>query len=452
MPVATDKCIFFMAMKILNRYILLEHIPPFLFSVFIITFILILETIPRIVEMVIDKNISAIIVLQLVFFNLAWMIALSVPMAVLVATLLAFGRMTSDSEIIAIKTSGINLVRILIPLLVAAGVLTAAMIEFNDKILPDLNQKARLLTGDIRSMRPTLTFRPGVFITDITGYIILIDRIDHVTSRVEGVRISDTKDPAQPRIIVAKSGLMKFIDNGQTVQFTLFDGELHMLDTKEPSNYRKVDFKEQVINVGGVGSELRRSESSLRTDREMNIAQMEEVVAQVDTTLAPLRVRMEKSVENKLAFLFSDTLAYPKDTLLTDSAALVFLRSDMQGIHIRLKREAEQLEEQNQLRDKYLIEIHKKYSIPAASFAFILIGAPLGILSRRGGMGIAVSVSLVIFTLYWAFLIGGEDLSDRGLISPFWAMWSANILVEIVGLYLLIKVITERPLFAFFRK
>jgi lipopolysaccharide export system permease protein len=439
-------------MKILNRYILLEHIPPFLFSVFIITFILILETIPRIVEMVIDKNISAIIVLQLIFFNLAWMIALSVPMAVLVATLLAFGRMTSDSEIIAIKTSGINLVRILIPLLIAAGVLTAAMIEFNDKVLPDLNQKARLLTGDIRSMRPTLTFRPGVFITDITGYIILIDKIDHVTSRVEGVRISDTKDPAQPRIIVAKSGLMKFIDNGQTVQFTLFDGELHMLDTKDPSNYRKVDFKEQVINVGGVGSELRRSESSFRTDREMNIAQMEEVVAQVDTTLAPLRVRMEKSVENKLAFLFSDTLAYPKDTLLTDSAALVLLRSDMQGIHIRLKKEASQLEEQNDLRDKYLIEIYKKYSIPAASFAFILIGAPLGILSRRGGMGIAVSVSLIIFTLYWAFLIGGEDLSDRGLLSPFWAMWAANILVGVVGLYLLVKVITERPLFAFFRK
>jgi lipopolysaccharide export system permease protein len=439
-------------MKILNRYILLEHIPPFLFSLFIITFVLILETIPKIVEMVIDKDISSVVVLQLIFYNLAWMIALSVPMAVLAATLLAFGRLTSDSEIIAIKSSGINLLRILIPLLAAAGVLTLAMIEFNDKILPDLNHKARLLTGDIRSMRPTLTFRPGIFITDLSGYIILIDKIDHITSRVEGVRISETKDPSQPRIIVAKSGLMKFIDNGQTVQFTLYDGEIHMLDTKEPANYRRVDFKEQVINVGGVGSELRHSESTFRTDREMDIAQMKEVVRQADTAIVPFRMHMKKEVENKLAFLFGDTLNYPGGTSQSDSGALVLLRADMQGIYHKLKSEAGQIEEQHKIINRHEVEIYKKYSIPAASFAFILIGAPLGILSRRGGMGIAVTISLLIFTAYWAFLIGGEDLSERGMLAPFWAMWSANILAGLIGLYLLTKVISEKPMFNFLRK
>jgi lipopolysaccharide export system permease protein len=439
-------------MKILNRYILLEHIPPFLFSVFIITFILILETIPKIVEMVIDKNLSAFIVLEIIFLNLAWMIALSVPMAVLVATLLAFGRMTSDMEIIAIKTSGINLLRVLIPLLVAAGLLTVGMIEFNDKILPDLNHRARLLTGDIRSMRPTLTFRPGVFITDVSGYIILIDKIDHTTSQVEGVRISETKDPNRPRIIVAETGHMQFIDNGNTIRFTLNNGELHMLDLKDPSNYRKVDFTEQVINVTDVGSELKRSESGSRTDREMDIAEMQEVVAQADAAAVPFRMKMQRSVENKLEFLFSDTLNYPYDSTRTDSIALAYLKADMNGIYFKLKRDNEQIEEQHKVSNRYEIEIYKKYSIPAASFAFILIGAPLGILTRRGGMGIAVTISLLIFTLYWAFLIGGEDLSDNSIISPFAAMWSANILIGASGLYLLVKVITEKPLFSFFRK
>jgi len=438
--------------KILNRYILTEHIPPFFFSVFIITFVLVLETIPKIVEMVIDKNISAGVVFELIFLNLAWMIALSVPMAVLVATLLAFGRLTSDSEIVAIKTSGINLMRILFPLMIAAALLTAAMIEFNDKVLPDWNHRARVLTGDIRSMRPTLTFRPGVFITDVSGYIILINKINHTTSEVEGVRITDSKDPRQPRLIVAESGLMKFIDNGQTVQFTLYNGELHMLDARDPANYRKIDFKEQVINVGGVGSELRRSESTFRTDREMNIAQMKEVVVRADSAIMPFRQRTEKSIENKLNFLFSDSLKYPYDSTLTDSAALTLLKVDMQSLYLKLKREGEQINEQKKTVHKYQIEIYKKYSIPAASFAFILIGAPLGILSRRGGMGVAVTISLLLFTVYWAFLIGGEDLSDRGYISPFWAMWSANILVGGIGLYLLVKVITERPLFAFFRR
>ncbi|UCD18283.1 MAG: LptF/LptG family permease [Candidatus Zixiibacteriota bacterium] len=439
-------------MKILNRYILREHIPPFLFSVFIITFVLILETIPKIVEMVVDKDIPAPVVLELIFLNLAWMIALSVPMAVLVATLLAFGRLTSDTEIVAIKSSGVNLLRVLIPLLIAAGILTAAMVEFNDKVLPDLNHKARVLTGDIRSMRPTLTFRPGVFITDVSGYIILIDDIDHTTSEVEGVRISDVKNPNKPRIIVAKSGLMKFIDNGQTVRFTLRDGEIHMLDSKEPDNYRRIGFTEQVINVGGVGSELQRSSSNFRTDREMDIAEMREVVLRAKNAIEPFRQRIEKSVANKMQFLFSDTLDYPVDTSLTDARVLSFLKTDMKAILGRIERDTEQIEQQNRNINKYMSEIHKKYAIPAASFAFVLIGAPLAILSRRGGMGVAVSISLFIFTLYWAFLIGGEDLSDRGLISPFWAMWSANFLVGAIGLYLLIKVLTEKPLLSFFRR
>jgi lipopolysaccharide export system permease protein len=439
-------------MKVLNKYILKEHIPPFLFSIFIITFILILETIPKIIDMVIDKNISYTIVLELVFFNLAWMIALSVPMAVLVATLLAFGRLTSDSEIVAIKSSGINLIKILIPLLIAAAFLTAAMIQFSDKILPRLNFEARVLTGDIQTMRPALTFRPGVFITDISGYIILIDKIDHVTSDVENVRITDTKDPNHPRITVAKSGNMKFIDNGQTIQFTLFDGEIHILDTKDPLNYRKLDFKEHVINVGGVASELKRTGSNFKTDREMNIAEMQDVVDRTRETIIPFYSRIEKTVDNHLDYIFSKDVNFTEKTPLTDSAALAATRADITGIATRLKRDISQVEEQQKLINKYKIEIYKKYSIPAASFAFVLIGAPLAILSRRGGMGVAVTVSLLIFTAYWGFLIGGEDISDRGLLSPFWAMWSANILCGLAGLYLLVKVISEKPIFSFFRR
>jgi len=184
----------------------------------------------------------------------------------------------------------------------------------------------------------------------------------------------------------------------------------------------------------------------------MDIAEMQEVVAQADAAAVPFRMKMQRSVENKLEFLFSDTLNYPYDSTRTDSIALAYLKADMNGIYFKLKRDNEQIEEQHKVSNRYEIEIYKKYSIPAASFAFILIGAPLGILTRRGGMGIAVTISLLIFTLYWAFLIGGEDLSDNGIISPFAAMWSANILIGVAGLYLLVKVITEKPLFSFFRK
>ena len=101
---------------------------------------------------------------------------------------------------------------------------------------------------------------------------------------------------------------------------------------------------------------------------------------------------------------------------------------------------------------RYKIEIYKKYSIPAAIISFILIGAPLGVMTKKKGMGMAVTSSIVLFMIYWAFLIGGEDLGDKMIISPFWAMWSANFLIGGVGLYLLYLVVTEKPIFSWFRR
>ena len=243
-------------MKILSRYILKEHIAPFLFAFFTITFLLIIDYVPKIIDHVLDKDLALWVVLELIGLNLAWMLALSVPMSVLVATLMAFGRLTSDFEVTAMKSSGVNLLRILIPVLAAASVVTYLMIEFNDRVLPDLNKQARVLWGDISVMRPTLIFKSGIFITDIPGYLVLIDEVDHTTSEVHGVRITDTREKTKPRIIVAEHGLLKMTDNGRNMQFTLFNGELHSLDTRESDNYRRVDFKQQVINISGTGSEL----------------------------------------------------------------------------------------------------------------------------------------------------------------------------------------------------
>jgi len=94
--------------------------------------------------------------------------------------------------------------------------------------------------------------------------------------------------------------------------------------------------------------------------------------------------------------------------------------------------------------DNYWVEVHKKYSIPFACIVFVLIGVPLGTMTRKGGLGVAAAISLIFFLIYWAFLIGGEKLSDRGLLSPFWGMWSANILLGILGIILVYKTANER--------
>ncbi len=441
-------------MKILSRYILKEHLGPFLFAFFTITFLLIIDFVPKIVNSVLDKDLPVSVVLELIGLNLAWMIALSVPMSVLVATLMAFGRLTSDFEITAMKASGINLLRIIFPLLIAAGIIAVLMIGFNDRILPDLNKRARTLRTDISRMRPTLVFRSGIFISDIPGYLILIDKIDHATSRIEGVRITETKDPQKPQIIVADYGYLQVTDQGENLRFTLYDGELHSLDVKNPENYHKVDFQKQVINVTGTGSKLKRHSFDYRTDREMSIKQMQANVDHARQAIIPFRERISMTIQQKIESLFSnaDSVSAPIPDSLSDSAAIAVVKRDAADLAKHLTRNKQQIKAQQRVVNKYLIEIYKKYSIPAASLAFVLIGAPLGILTKRGGMGTAIAVSILLFIVYWAFLIGGEDLADRGLVSPFWAMWSANFLVSGIGTYLLYIVVTEKPLLGFLRK
>ncbi|MFZ1685190.1 MAG: LptF/LptG family permease [Candidatus Zixiibacteriota bacterium] len=439
-------------MKILQRYILKEHVPPFLFSFFIITFLLIIDYVPKIIDHVIDKNLSIWVVLELIGLNLAWMLALSVPMSVLVATLMAFGRLTSDMEISAIKSSGVHLMKILTPLLIAGGLITIGMISFNDKVLPDLNKRARTLWGDISAMRPTLVFKSGIFVTDIPGYLVLVDHIDHATSRVEGVRITDTRVGSRPRIIVAKYGYLKMTENGKNMQFTLHSGQLHSMDLENPDDYRKLDFDTQVINISGTGSELVRTETEVRTDREQSIAQMQETVRSNADQLTPMMSKVDTTLRERFEYLYSDSFAFGAKTKVDDSMAYSTLKGEAMLLARIVERNKQQIDARNIVIDTFQVEIYKKYSIPAASLAFILIGAPLGILTRKGGMGIAISISIFLFIVYWAFLIGGEDLANRGIVTPFFAMWGANILMAIVGIYLLYLVVTERPIFAWFRK
>ncbi|MCK4461765.1 MAG: LptF/LptG family permease [candidate division Zixibacteria bacterium] len=439
-------------MKILTRYILREHIGPFLFAFLTITFLLIIDLVPKIIDHIIDKDLDVAVVFEIIGLNLAWMLALSIPMSVLVATLMAFGRLTSDFEITAIKASGVNLLRVLIPLLIAGALLMVGMIEFNDRVLPDLNKRSRLLWADISAMRPTLVFRSGVFITDIPGYLVLLDKIDHSTSRVESVNITDTRDQTKPQIIVAEYGYLEMTDGGRNMRFTLYSGEVHSLDTRDPNNYRRVSFEKYVKNVSDVKSELVRTDTEFRSDREMSISDMQDRVVKAHLTVDPFRQRIAAALEVRASQLFSDSLVVGKTGSITDSAAFSQVRQDAATLLRQVERGYQQLKSQQKIVNKYSIEIYKKYSIPAASLAFVLLGAPLGILTRRGGMGVAIAISIVLFTIYWAFLIGGEDLADRGLMSPFWAMWIANILMGALGLYLLYIVASEKPIFSFFRK
>ena len=156
-------------MKILSHYILREHFAPFIFALFVTLFVLIIDLVPNIVDLIIGKNLDALTVLYVFVLNLAWMLSLAVPMATLIATLMAFGRLSADFEILAIKSSGINILRLIFPVLFCGLLMAGGLVWFQNEVLPDVNHKARVLMSDIRVMRPTLSIQSNIFINDIPG-------------------------------------------------------------------------------------------------------------------------------------------------------------------------------------------------------------------------------------------------------------------------------------------
>jgi lipopolysaccharide export system permease protein len=215
--------------RILSRYIVREQPAPFLLSLAILTFLFLMDYLIEILDLIIGKGLEVQVVVELFIYNIAWMVALTVPMAVLVAVLMAFGRLSQDGEITAMKASGVSIIRISIPVLLLGAVVAVALVRFNDRVLPEFNYRAKTLTSNIRMKRPSLALRPGVFVEGVQGYTLYLDEIDPLSSRVDGVTIlqhADFAPPNPPRIIQAEWGLMSFDEKGETINLDLRDGTI----------------------------------------------------------------------------------------------------------------------------------------------------------------------------------------------------------------------------------
>ncbi len=413
----------------LTRYVLAEHLVPFFFALVVITFVLIIDFVPMVLNLVVGRNIPAAVVARLFVYNIAWMLALPIPMAVLVATLMAFGRLSGDNEIVALKSSGVNLMRLVTPVLIAGALIGAALVWFNNAVLPESNHSARVLMGNINRKRPTLRIQENVFNADIPGYYLLVKWRDPEGSEIRDVTIYDQSDARWPRTVTARSGNMRFTPDGQTLILDLVDGEVHEF-VGRGREYRRTQFVEQTVFLAGAGSELPQTDSDYRTDREKSTTMMLEDIRGWKRNLDAFRHEL-------------DTLSY----VAIQTAALepaVTRQPAMRTHEASTTRLRGQIRSQKRLINSMMIEVHKKFSIPAACVVFVLIGAPMGVLARRGGIGMALGMSLGLFIAYWAFLIAGEELADRLYVNAFWAMWSANFLIGAIGTMLLVAVIRER--------
>jgi lipopolysaccharide export system permease protein len=428
-------------MKILYRYIFKEHVGPFFFGLAVIMFVLVMDFILEVLNMIIGKGLNAWIILQVFVLNLAWMLALAIPMAVLVSTLMAFGRMSQDNEITALKASGVSLYRLVMPALIASVFISIGMAFFNDRVLPELNHESRLLMTDIHQKRPTWNLKENVFIDEIPEFHILIKKVDPHSSDVEGVTIYDAKNRRVPRTIIAEKGKVEFTPDGNSLVFKLFNGEVHEADEREPGKYRRISFDKQTIYIHNVGSEFHRTRSDYRTDREKTSARMLKDVRKLESEMLVSRQKITETASQAWSKLTGENQT--QQTSVDEEAALDNLIKDNQTILNQMLSEKENVKNKKRYVNSLMVEVHKKYALAVACLVFILVGAPLGVMAKKGGVAVGLGLSLGFFVLYWAFLIGGEELADRQIIPAFWAMWSANILIGGAGIYIMVKAAKE---------
>jgi lipopolysaccharide export LptBFGC system permease protein LptF len=531
---------------ILTRHILREHIAPFFYALVVITGLFLVDFVVQILDSILTKGLPWKVVLELFFLNAAWMLALSIPMSVLVAALMAFGRMSADGEIDAMRSAGMHPAKMLLPGLFFGACLAFFLVWFNDRVLPQANFKAASLREDISRKRPAVLLQPKTMIQDFEGFRIWIGSSDPKTDSMRDLTIFqlDRQNGGAPTLIAARSGKVRMDSATDSWVFSLRDGQTHTPDRDKPSNYLDIGFTQLDVNVPNVDSKLHRTDKGYRGDREMPIEEMaiqkkesenrgkslvkdhsERIFSDVRWVQSLLeldsasRVRPKDSVlaarESPAAapapsapLRHGPTIApphppihtlpittrplslskaapetahrvsagrpkrvdpsrlsalYPQDAVLSGAGSGHFLNADtgsprpaartLQSLAASRLSESkialEQIQWERNESNRYLLEIHKKFSIPAACILFVLIGTPLGILARSGGVGTGASYSMAFFVLYWAGLIGGESLADRGRINGAVAMWAPDVLLLLVGAVLVSRMGRQSQFFRY---
>ena len=428
-------------MRILTRYVLRQLVAPFLFAATALTALMLLDQVAKRFGALVGKGLGWQIVAEVFLLSIPFILAVIVPMAVLVAVLFAFNRLAGDNEISAMKASGVSLARITAPVVVVGALVALGMVRFNDRILPETNHELSLLLQSIARKSPTfgLQEREVKEVAPRQLYL-LAQKKEQSRNVLIDVTIWDRRDPEALRVIYADSAEMRLAtgDGAEDLYLTMYDGVIHEYAAASPGRFQQAYFREDYLKVPGVENSLDREGNASRSDRELSIDSMWARVAQKDELVARSselsRGAAVAFTSNLLGGLVEDSLPPDSGTAFADGWNQGRRLGTAQAATTTFRTQAISRGQWVQEAKRYEVEIWKKYSIPAACIVFVLIGAPIAVRYRRAGVALVVGVSLVVFCAYYVALIGGENLADREIVSPFWAMWAPNVLFLAIGI------------------
>lgn len=442
-------------MNTLNKYLFKQSLIPFLLSVAVITTVLFLQFLIRAVDRFLGKGLDALTIFEYLYLNLAWIIALSVPMSLLISSVMTFGRMSQQNEITALKSAGVNLYNIIKPAILFGSLVGIGLCLFNNFILPEMNYNARLLARDIYKKKPELSIEPGYFVDMIPQYTMIVKEMDG--KDFKDVKIFSKNQKSEQTTIYANQGSLS--SDGNMITIDLMDGEIHEIDLSDYDYYRKIKFKTHQIMISMDELMLNRTSESNRTDREMRVPKMIQEIENNNNLISQIYDRINKVkeeigitnpnantlaiIENEIELLkqkkmnrVTEKKEFNKDVPIPALENKDYILSLTNNAR-QFKNEFTLIENYEKTNNKFKVEIHKKFTLALACVLFTMVGAPLGILVRNGGMTIASGLSIAFFLVYYIMLIWGEQLADRNLLNPGLGSWLPNIILFISGMVIL---------------
>ncbi len=436
--------------RILSRYILRQHIPPLGYALAALTFAMLVNQVAKQFGNFVGKGLPWGVIFEVFALSIPFIVAMTLPMAVLVAVLYTFSHLAADNEVTAMKASGISAGRILRPVLGGATLIAVIAFVWNDQILPRSNHELRTLLVDIQRKKPTFQLKEQVINEVVAGQFFLrAARIDPASNSLSDVTIYDLEDPDRRRITLADSGHMAYSPGGTDLYLTLRDGEVHEIKRSDPEHFNRTFYAVNRIKVAGVSNTFEPTKNDeYRGDREMTICAMQDVVARARKDQERVRTEALAAVAGDLrriaklpqvpppaadstlprpstycrALGAMSRLIGPREAQAQGKAApplppirnpsvsqITNLAYTSQSASAYLQR----LRAARQRAAIYEVEIQKKLAISAACVIFAMLGMPLAIRYPRGGVGLVIGTSLAVFSVYYVGLIGGEELGDR---------------------------------------
>jgi lipopolysaccharide export system permease protein len=521
--------------RLLSRYLLRQLAAPFLFALAALTSLMLLSQVAKKFGALVGKGLPWGVIGEVFALSLPFIVAMTLPMAVLVAVLYAFSHLAADNEITAMRASGISVYQILTPVLAWGAFMSAFNFAFVDQVLPRSNASLRGLLIDIGRKKPTLELREQV-INEVppSQYFLRAGRIDAATGRLKNITIYDVGGENSRRVIYADSGQMAYGEGRTDLNLRLYDGAIHQYRPTDPLTFQLTYYHVNNIRVKDVYDELvRNSSESVRGDREMSTCEMLSVIQEARSDQRSAALDQEELLRNDLRSLLAlrpvravpsveaaetserlpaycrwidkvrgiastktaeaETPAQPPEQAVAELAvqtpapqapapqtpappmpaptpaaaprvpaaqarpsptgvpkappALNFPRRTGTTPELsnwaQVATAADRATDADRRADRFLVEVHKKWAISLACVSFVIIGIVMALRFPRGGIGLVIGGGLLIFSVHYVGLTAGESLADRGLMSPWLAMWLPNIILTVIGVIGLIRVSRE---------